>query len=56
MYVCCFVTLSYASEPFKMQDKNIYIDSATYLGLTQKISQTLISLCPLRLCGLLFRN
>ena len=26
------------------------------LGLTQNISQTLISPCPLRLCGSLFRN
>ena len=30
MYVCCLLTFSYASEPFKVQGKNIYIDSATY--------------------------
>jgi hypothetical protein len=32
----------------------MYQDSK--LGLTQKLSQTLLALCPQRLCGLLFRG
>ncbi|MDZ8032418.1 MULTISPECIES: hypothetical protein [unclassified Nostoc] len=35
---------------------NLGTEFLTGLGLTQNISQTLISLCSLRLCGWLFRN